>query len=87
MIDICKASQILSDSATVLMIDLREDQFLENKFTSEFTLTALRDGMFGGFAAWFDCNLTESVVLSTSPLSPPTHWKQTIMNLDQQIPL
>ena len=51
-------------------------------------LCILQNGKFHGIALWFDCkfempNLPTDVqskfVLSTSPWSKPTHWKQTVI--------
>jgi len=41
-----------------------------------------------GFCVWFDCIFEpKTVVLSTSPSAPPTHWKQTIVMLPQPLPI
>lgn len=34
-----------------------------------------------GFALWWDAVLWEDIVLSTSPLAPPTHWEQVYLPL------
>lgn len=38
-----------------------------------------------GFVVWFDAELSDSVLLSTSPRSTPTHWKQTLLYLSQPL--
>lgn len=38
-----------------------------------------------GVGGWFDAQLSEGVVLSTSPLAPPTHWKQIFFPLPRPL--
>lgn len=40
-----------------------------------------RPGSLHGVAGWFDLVLDEQTVLSTSPASAPTHWKQAVFPL------
>lgn len=49
-------------------------------------LAARKSGKHQGFCIWFDCkfptdSFEEAIVLSTSPNSPSTHWKQCIVVL------
>ena len=40
-----------------------------------------------GFAAWWDATLIPGIVLSTSPLSPRTHWEQLYFPLPEPMTL
>lgn len=40
-----------------------------------------------GFALWWNCELAEGVELSTSPKSPPTHWKQIYLPVEKPLRL
>jgi SAM-dependent methyltransferase len=40
------------------------------------TVTTARDGLIFGLCGWFDAQLSNTVKISTSPLSPTTHWLQ-----------
>jgi len=48
-------------------------------------VTAQKAGNHQGFCIWFDVRFPgEDSVLSTSPLSPPTHWKQCVVVLPEE---
>lgn len=46
-----------------------------------------KSGKYQGLCVWFECTFPqlsescEQIVLSTSPQSPSTHWKQTVILL------
>lgn len=40
-----------------------------------------------GFALWWEAELIEGIVLSTSPFAPPTHWEQIYLPLLQPLAL
>jgi len=40
-----------------------------------------RPTMFYGFCLWWEADLAPGIVLSTSPLEPPTHWQQAFAPL------
>lgn len=58
-------------------------------FESDFHLVASKDteitSLIGYFDVFFD--LPNSVAFSTSPLSKPTHWKQTVFLIRNPIPV
>lgn len=57
------------------------------KVDQEFELKITKNGIIHAFVVWFDCsfNLTNRVTLTTSPHSEPTHWKQSLMFLEEPI--
>lgn len=72
-------SGLLADGQTIVELDLveadREDPYVH--VTLAFDV--LRDGVLSGFVGWFDTQLSDSVLLSTGPQAPETHWSQTWM--------
>lgn len=60
------------------------------KINRSLTFEVNKNGICHGFACWFDCkfeyegdeeNANTSVLLSTGPDAPATHWKQTVIML------
>lgn len=67
------------DLTEVTLDDLNELNFKE-------VVVASSAGRYQGVCIWFECEFPaddtgSSVVLSTSPFSPQTHWKQTVIVL------
>jgi protein arginine N-methyltransferase 3 len=58
-------------------------------FSSDFTLVASRDTQLTALVGYFDVffDLPHAVSFSTSPLSKPTHWKQTVFLIPDPIPV
>lgn len=42
-------------------------------------LEVLRDGVIHGLVGWFEAQLADDVILSTSPFSASTHWEQSFL--------
>lgn len=61
------------------LLDLDLDTALEEEFffDSKVHLPIERDARIHGFGGWFEVQLSTSVPLSTSPLAPHTHWRQS----------
>jgi SAM-dependent methyltransferase len=53
----------------------------------DLTFSAGRAGYLHGFCGWFETDLGGGVLLSTSPTSPPTIWKQLYLPLAREVPL
>jgi len=78
---VLKPEQILAEPLVFAQFDLRtctpEDL---DALSNRHFVSVKRTGNNHGIALWFDCQFDASgVVLSTSPLAPPTHWKQTVI--------
>jgi len=85
-------SQLLSEPALITEFDLRWVQLDEVMAVRDRKFVSIsRNGKFHGIAIWFqtdfkplfyDEEITENfkaVTLDTSPMSPETHWKQTVI--------
>ncbi|CAB3990689.1 probable arginine N-methyltransferase [Paramuricea clavata] len=63
------------------------------QFQSKFFTSSMEKNICRGIVLWFDCEFpTElksenSLILSTAPRCPPTHWKQTVIVLPTEISL
>ncbi len=54
-------------------------------FTGNPRFTIVRDGSLSGIGGWFATRLTPKIGFTTSPLSPPTHWQQGLLPLNQPL--
>lgn len=78
---------LLHEGTVVAWFDLKEvsrDDVYEINFKE--VIVASTSGRYQGICIWFECEFPadddgSSVVLSTSPFSPQTHWKQTVVVL------
>ncbi len=78
---------LLHDGTVMSWFDLKEvslDDVSEINFKE--VIVASSAGRYQGVACWFECEFPPddsgaSVVLSTSPFAPQTHWKQTVVVL------
>lgn len=81
--------QILSDPQIYAELDLHTvTQKDLNALNKKHFVSVRQNGKLHGIALWFDCkfeifdqasNDQPIVILSTSPWSKPTHWKQTVI--------
>ncbi|XP_014284743.1 uncharacterized protein Art8 [Halyomorpha halys] len=85
---ICKDSLLSNPLEIFRFKPLKSDQSEFSKITAKHVVAAKRAGKFQGVCIWFDVKFpvpTGSVVLSTSPYGPETHWKQTVIVLPDEI--
>lgn len=71
------------DISTVRLIDLE-------RIVKAFDIPAERDGPLSGFVLWFDVTFdgateADSLVLSSSPFCPDTHWHQDVFLLTESV--
>jgi len=73
--------QILAEPQLFARFDLKTCTTQDlDAMSGRYFVSVKRTGNNHGIALWFDCQFDPSgVVLSTSPLAPPTHWKQTVI--------
>jgi len=86
VVDVCDAEQICTSASCVLSIDLATVTLEDLAFSAKFSLSAARNDYVHALVAYFDCTFSachKPVMLSTSPRAPYTHWKQTVLYLDE----
>ncbi|XP_022824286.1 protein arginine N-methyltransferase 6 [Spodoptera litura] len=89
-----KPEDLLGTEVALCWINLREDESHDlNSYSIEHVVGASKNGFYQGLCLWFECNFPElpngtgdsRTVLDTSPQSPATHWKQTVIVLPDQL--
>ena len=88
LIDVCPSNAIISSGCKILDINLYTVKKEDLDFSSKYELTFIRNDMFNGIVAWFECGfdkLPNKFKLSTNPYMKSTHWKQTIFYTDKDI--
>mmetsp|Transcript_61090 Transcript_61090/g.71024 ORF Transcript_61090/g.71024 Transcript_61090/m.71024 type:complete len:344 (+) Transcript_61090:160-1191(+) len=85
LIDTVERSQIMTNVSPLASFDLNTVTVPELNFKSDFRLVAQKDNVVvHALSVHFDTPFTaghEHVVLDTSPMVPPTHWRQTVLYL------
>lgn len=85
LVDTVETSQICSDMVSFFSFDINTVTVSDLSFTRSFTLTSQGDDVeVHGICVHFDTPFSaghEKVILDTSPYSPPTHWRQTVLYL------
>ncbi|CAH2042309.1 unnamed protein product, partial [Iphiclides podalirius] len=86
-----QSEDLLGDKVSFGWINLKEDNVTDlQTFKIEHVVGVNRNGKYQGLCIWFDCTFPqlseefEQIVLSTSPQSPSTHWKQTVILLPEE---
>lgn len=86
-VEITSANSVVTSTAVIKTLDLNTCSAGDAEFTSEFTLVVNTSSpivaVVGYFDAFFD--LEHAVHFSTSPFSPPTHWKQCVFYLEEPL--
>lgn len=72
-----KADSLLGPETLLCELDCKTAANEDFFFETTVTLPIERDGTLHGFGGWFEVDLSPSVVLSTSPKCPSTHWRQS----------
>ena len=84
LIDTVDTNQVVTNTASLVSLDLRSCTLEDLAFSSTFNLTANFDSVIHALSVHFDTPFTaghEHVVLDTSHRRPPTHWRQTVLYL------
>eukprot|EP01026_Neomeris_dumetosa_P025202 TRINITY_DN2076_c0_g1_i2.p1 TRINITY_DN2076_c0_g1~~TRINITY_DN2076_c0_g1_i2.p1 ORF type:complete len:345 (+),score=22.81 TRINITY_DN2076_c0_g1_i2:369-1403(+) len=88
LVDTVDHQQISSDVQRIITFDLNTMKKEDATFSSPFTLTALRNDYVHALVAFFDvefCASHKRLVMTTSPFSKHTHWKQTVFYLEDTV--
>ena len=94
VIEVIEPSQLVHDAQLIQSIDLRTVRIADLRSmhsSCEFNID--NTCIISGFSFWFDCYFSSSqsstatppVCLTTSPQAAPTHWKQTLVFLPEDI--
>ncbi|XP_046852864.1 protein arginine N-methyltransferase 1-like [Xenia sp. Carnegie-2017] len=88
------STDLVSNPCLIKQFDLMKVTLESLKeFECRFFVASLKDSICRGIILWFDCEFFSStacegnIVLSTSPQSQQTHWKQTAILLPTEISL
>jgi len=79
---------LATSTCCILDIDLSVCRREDLDFYAEFSLRVTRKDLLHAFAVWFDVSFEACkvpVILSTAPSKPYTHWKQTVLYLEEAI--
>ena len=88
LVDSVDNQMIMSDSCKILTLDLVNCKKEDVEFSSQYNLCMHYTDRVHGLVAWFDtpfANLTNPILLSTSPYKKYTHWKQTVFYMEHDI--
>lgn len=81
----------MSEPAMIKCIDVTSTNVKDLEFTTDFKLVMTRRDMCTALVGYFDViferNCTRTVMFSTGPKAPKTHWKQTIFHFKKPIEL
>jgi SAM-dependent methyltransferase len=76
--------RILSDEQRFLDIDFARDALDFDGHTATIPLRIIREGSLEGVVLFFRAHLDEHIQLTTSPLSPPTHWGWSLRHFSKR---
>ncbi|KAJ0174179.1 hypothetical protein K1T71_010325 [Dendrolimus kikuchii] len=85
-----KPADLLGPQVALCWINLKENKMSDlDKYSIQHVVGARKSGFYQGLCVWFECKFpgqlnngeNGAVVLDTSPESPATHWKQTVIVL------
>ncbi|KAB2011715.1 hypothetical protein ES319_D09G039400v1, partial [Gossypium barbadense] len=85
LVDTVDQKQIVTNFHLLKTMDISKMVPGDASFTAPFKLIAERDDYIHAFVAYFDVSFTKCHKLmgfSTGPRSRPTHWKQTVLYLE-----
>jgi protein arginine N-methyltransferase 1 len=88
LVDTVDANQIVTHASLLKTMDIGKMSTGDASFSAPFKLVATRNDFIHALVAYFDvmfskCHKTTG--FSTGPRSRPTHWKQTVMYLEDVI--
>ncbi|KAJ9469809.1 Protein arginine N-methyltransferase 1 [Diplonema papillatum] len=90
IVEVVDPQQVMSTHAKLVEFDLKKVTVKDLSFTSRFVLNFTRSDLVHALVVYFDVTFTghgPPLTLSTTPLDKATHWKQTVLYLDEAIPV
>ena len=88
VVDVVDARALVTDSVPILNLDILTCTKKDLNFTATFKLQCQRNDYVHGLVSFFECAFTQihkPIGFSTSPLARYTHWKQTILYLEEPL--
>jgi len=88
LVDIVDGRAIVTSSCPVLTLDLNTSTIEDLTFSRRFEILAEKTDYVHALVAYFDVEFSAGhtpVGFSTSPMSPSTHWKQTVFYLEDEL--
>ncbi|EPS59604.1 hypothetical protein M569_15200, partial [Genlisea aurea] len=88
LVDVVERNQIVTDCQLLKTMDICNMDSGDVSFTAPFKLVAERDDYIHALVAYFDVSFTKCHKLmgfSTGPKSRATHWKQTVLYLEDVV--
>mmetsp|Transcript_17405 Transcript_17405/g.25701 ORF Transcript_17405/g.25701 Transcript_17405/m.25701 type:complete len:366 (+) Transcript_17405:101-1198(+) len=88
VVDVVDAKAIVTDAVPIIDLDILTCTKEDASFASDFVLRAHRNDFINGFCAYFECAFTQvhkPIGFSTSPFCRYTHWKQTVLYVEDAI--
>jgi len=85
LVDVVQPKMIVTNDCCILNVDIMTITPNDLKFNSDFKLKALRDDLVHAFVVYFDIEFSKGlkpVCFSTGPRAKYTHWKQSIMYIE-----
>ena len=88
LVDMVEREQIITDTCTFFDLDLYTAKVSDLNFANKYSLKFEKTDTIHALTCWFDAyfsKLKNPVLLSTSPYSKTTHWRQVVFYLDKPI--
>lgn len=88
LVDCVEPDQVVSQHQCVKSVDLASCTKADLTFAAPFRLPAVRNDFVHALVAYFDVTFSschKPVVLPTGPQHKPTHWKQTVFYLEDDL--
>ncbi|UKK02339.2 arginine N-methyltransferase [Theileria orientalis] len=86
VVDVVDEKAVVTSSFCILDIDLNTCSISDTDFCSNFVLISDRRDYVHAFIFWFEVSFTacsKPLTLTTSPKAKYTHWKQTVLYIDE----
>ncbi|GAX15725.1 type I protein arginine methyltransferase [Fistulifera solaris] len=88
VVDVIDPKAIVTNAVPILRLDILTCKKEDLEFTAKFRLQAHRDDYIHGFVTYFECAFSQihkPIGFTTAPFARYTHWKQTILYLEDTI--
>jgi len=88
VVDVVAKEAIVTNAVPILDLNILTCTKEDAAFTADFIIQAHRNDFIHGLVTYFECGFTQvhkPIAFSTAPFARYTHWKQTIMYLEEPI--